>query len=53
LLERSKNVDVEDYDRVKKLARDLQVGIVISSFKFMPVTFAVVLHEIYYSHENV
>ncbi|WJX72066.1 hypothetical protein P8452_55984 [Trifolium repens] len=24
LLERSKNVDVEDYDRVKKLARDLQ-----------------------------
>jgi len=25
LLERSKNVDVEDYDRVKKLARELQV----------------------------
>lgn len=33
LLERCKNVDVEDYDRVKKLVRDLQVviGIIHSS----------------------
>jgi len=27
LLERSKNVDVEDYDRVKKLAKEIQVVI--------------------------
>lgn len=33
LLERCKNVDVEDYDRMKKLARDVQVVIFREPFK--------------------